>query len=122
MPFTGYRAVGGVIQTGPVSIGREALIGEHTVLDIGTSVGEGSHSGIPQPCTSPRPCPTASAGTDPPHSPPTWTTAPSIPSPPAGCAGQPMAPLQLLTLLFVTLPLAVCVASRGSPGCQRSSR
>lgn len=43
--FTGYRAVGGVIQTGPVSIGRGALVGEHTVLDIGTSVGNGSQLG-----------------------------------------------------------------------------
>ncbi len=43
--FTGYRAVNGVIQTGPVSIGREALVGEHTVLDIGTSVGNGSQLG-----------------------------------------------------------------------------
>ena len=40
--FTGYRAVAGIIQTGPVSIGREALVGEHTVLDIGTTVGNGS--------------------------------------------------------------------------------
>jgi non-ribosomal peptide synthetase-like protein len=43
--FTGYRAMAGVIQTGPVSIGREALAGEHTVLDIGTSVGNGSQLG-----------------------------------------------------------------------------
>jgi amino acid adenylation domain-containing protein len=43
--FTGYRAVAGVIQTGPVSIGKEALIGEHTVLDIGTSVGDRSQLG-----------------------------------------------------------------------------
>jgi non-ribosomal peptide synthetase-like protein len=43
--FTGYRAVGGVIKTGPVSIGSQALIGEHTVLDIGTSVGNGSQLG-----------------------------------------------------------------------------
>ena len=43
--FTGYRAVAGVIQTGPVSIGRDALVGEHTVLDIGTSVGDGSQLG-----------------------------------------------------------------------------
>jgi non-ribosomal peptide synthetase-like protein len=43
--FSGYRAVAGVIQTGPVSIGRQALIGEHTVLDIGTSVGDGSQLG-----------------------------------------------------------------------------
>jgi len=43
--FDGYRAVSGVIQTGPVSIGKDALIGEHTVLDIGTSVGDGSQLG-----------------------------------------------------------------------------
>jgi amino acid adenylation domain-containing protein len=43
--FTGYRALAGVIQTGPVSIGKEALVGEHTVLDIGTSVGDGSQLG-----------------------------------------------------------------------------
>ena len=43
--FTGYRAVASVIQTGPVSIGKDALIGEHTVLDIGTSVGDGSQLG-----------------------------------------------------------------------------
>jgi non-ribosomal peptide synthetase-like protein len=43
--FTGYRAVAGVIRTGPVSIGRDVLIGEHTVLEIGTSVGNGSQLG-----------------------------------------------------------------------------
>ena len=43
--FTGYRAVAGVIQTGPVNIGIQALVGEHTVLDIGTSVGDGSQLG-----------------------------------------------------------------------------
>jgi non-ribosomal peptide synthetase-like protein len=43
--FTGYRAVAGVIRTGPVSIGRDALVGEHTVLDIGTRVGDGSQLG-----------------------------------------------------------------------------
>ena len=43
--FTGYRAVAGIIQTGPVSIGREALVGDHTVLDIGTTVGNGSQLG-----------------------------------------------------------------------------
>ena len=85
--FTGYRAVAGVIQTGPVSIGIEALVGEHTVLDIGTTVGMGSSSGTRRPCTNRRPFPTVSAGTDPPHSAPTLTTAPSIPSPPARCAG-----------------------------------
>jgi len=43
--FTGYRAVSGVIQTGPVSIGKDVLIGEHTLLDIGTSLGDGCQLG-----------------------------------------------------------------------------
>ncbi len=49
--------------------------------------GTGLSSGTRQPCTNPRPFPTVSAGTDPPPGAPTWTTAPSIPSPPARCAG-----------------------------------
>jgi len=43
--FTGYRVVSGVIQTGPVTIGREALVGEHTVLDIGTYIGDRAQLG-----------------------------------------------------------------------------
>jgi non-ribosomal peptide synthetase-like protein len=41
----GYRADGGVIQTGPVSIGKEALVGEAAVLDIWTSLGNGAQLG-----------------------------------------------------------------------------
>ena len=51
--FTGYRAVAGVIQTGPVSIGKDALIGEHTLLDIGTRVGDGSQLGHTMPARIP---------------------------------------------------------------------
>ena len=43
--LTGYRADDGVIQTGPVSIGKDALVGETTVLDIGTSLGDGAQLG-----------------------------------------------------------------------------
>jgi non-ribosomal peptide synthetase-like protein len=43
--FTGYRAVSGVIQTGPVSIGKDVFIGEKAVLDIGTSLGDGAQLG-----------------------------------------------------------------------------
>ncbi|MGI5132323.1 Pls/PosA family non-ribosomal peptide synthetase [Pseudonocardia sp. CA-107938] len=43
--FTAYRAQSGMIQTGPVSIGADALVGEATVLDVFTSVGDGAQLG-----------------------------------------------------------------------------
>jgi non-ribosomal peptide synthetase-like protein len=43
--FTGYRAHSGVIQTGAVTIGRNVLVGEQTVLDIETSLGDGAQLG-----------------------------------------------------------------------------
>ena len=43
--FLCYRAHGGQIQTGPVTIGRDVYIGEKTVLDIGTSMGDGAQLG-----------------------------------------------------------------------------
>jgi acetyltransferase-like isoleucine patch superfamily enzyme len=81
--FTGYRAVGGVIQTGPISIGRAALIGEHTVLDIGTSVGDGSRLG----------------------------RAPDLPY--GRLRRTAHGSLRLLILLCVTLPLTLAAAAAG---------
>jgi non-ribosomal peptide synthetase-like protein len=43
--FSCYRGYAGVIQTGPVTIGREAVVGEVTVLDIHTSLGDGAQLG-----------------------------------------------------------------------------
>ncbi|MFD2415618.1 Pls/PosA family non-ribosomal peptide synthetase [Amycolatopsis pigmentata] len=43
--FNGYRAHDGIIQTGAVSIGKDALVGELTVLDIWTSLGDGAQLG-----------------------------------------------------------------------------
>ncbi|HZZ46921.1 MAG TPA: amino acid adenylation domain-containing protein, partial [Pseudonocardia sp.] len=40
--FTGYRAVDGMIQLGPVTLGRYAHVGEKSVLDIGTWMGDGA--------------------------------------------------------------------------------
>ncbi|MFT2014382.1 Pls/PosA family non-ribosomal peptide synthetase [Streptomyces sp. 796.1] len=40
-----YRAHAGQIQTGPVTIGRDVFIGERTVLDIRTSIGDGAQLG-----------------------------------------------------------------------------
>ncbi len=41
----GYRAHAGVIQTGTVTIGRDVFIGDKTVLDINTALGDGSQLG-----------------------------------------------------------------------------
>ena len=43
--FTCYRARAGYIETGPVSIGKDAYVGEMTVLDIDTSLGNGAQLG-----------------------------------------------------------------------------
>jgi non-ribosomal peptide synthetase-like protein len=43
--FSGYRAHAGLIETGVVTLGRDALVGEATVIDIGTSMGDGAQLG-----------------------------------------------------------------------------
>ncbi|MBE1601055.1 Pls/PosA family non-ribosomal peptide synthetase [Streptomyces stelliscabiei] len=43
--FLCYRARAGRIRTGPVTLGRDVFVGEHTVLDIGTALGDGSQLG-----------------------------------------------------------------------------
>ena len=43
--FTGYRAHAGRIQTGAVTLGQDVFVGEKTVLDIGTSMGDGAQLG-----------------------------------------------------------------------------
>ncbi|WP_275467069.1 Pls/PosA family non-ribosomal peptide synthetase [Streptomyces noursei] len=43
--FLCYRAQAGRIQTGPVTLGRDVFIGERTVLDIDTAMGDGAQLG-----------------------------------------------------------------------------
>ncbi|HEX6402330.1 MAG TPA: Pls/PosA family non-ribosomal peptide synthetase [Pseudonocardiaceae bacterium] len=43
--FTCYRAHAGLIQTGSVTVGRNVVIGETSVLDINTSLGDGAQLG-----------------------------------------------------------------------------
>jgi non-ribosomal peptide synthetase-like protein len=43
--FTCYRAEGGAIQPGPVTLGRDVVVGEASVLDIETSMGDGAQLG-----------------------------------------------------------------------------
>jgi non-ribosomal peptide synthetase-like protein len=43
--FSGYRAYRGIVQVGPVTLGKNVLVGEKTVLDIDTVMGDGSQIG-----------------------------------------------------------------------------
>ncbi|MGH3786009.1 MAG: Pls/PosA family non-ribosomal peptide synthetase [Pseudonocardiaceae bacterium] len=43
--FAGYRAVAGRLQIGPVTLGADVLVGQNTVLDIGTRMGDGAQLG-----------------------------------------------------------------------------
>jgi non-ribosomal peptide synthetase-like protein len=43
--INGYRAHAGFIQVGPITIGRNAVISESTVIDIETSMGDGTQLG-----------------------------------------------------------------------------
>jgi len=43
--ISGYRAQAGVIQTGAVSLGKNVFVGEVTVIDIETSMGDGAQLG-----------------------------------------------------------------------------
>jgi non-ribosomal peptide synthetase-like protein len=43
--FNCYRAQGGMIQTGTVTLGRHVFIGEATVLDVQTGMGDGAQLG-----------------------------------------------------------------------------
>ncbi|OLM20948.1 MULTISPECIES: Pls/PosA family non-ribosomal peptide synthetase [unclassified Pseudonocardia] len=43
--LSGYRARDGVVQIGPVTLGRDVVVGEKTVLDIGTAIGDGGQLG-----------------------------------------------------------------------------
>ncbi len=111
--FTGYRAVAGVIQTGPVSIGREALIGEHTVLDIGTSVGNGSQLGHTSSLQESQAVPDGQHwhGSPAQRTDVDYRSVAPIPSGPLRRTAH--GSLQVLSLLFVTLPLAAGVSVAG---------
>ncbi len=43
--LNGYRAVAGRIQTGPITIGADAVVGEQSVLDIGAVLGDRAQLG-----------------------------------------------------------------------------
>ncbi|MET9521138.1 Pls/PosA family non-ribosomal peptide synthetase [Streptomyces coeruleorubidus] len=102
-----YNAAGGVIETGPVTLGRGAVVGEVTVLDIGTRLGDASRLGHASSLH------TGQAVPDGEH----WQGSPAQPADgdfqevePARCGTVRRAvhgTLLMLTVLLVYLPLAV---------------
>ena len=91
--FSCYRAYAGWIQTGRVTIGRNVFIGEKTVLDINTSMGDVSQLGHASSLHSGQRCRTGERW----HGSPAQrtdarTTCGSRPGPAAGGAGSGSAP------------------------------
>ncbi|MET9762287.1 Pls/PosA family non-ribosomal peptide synthetase [Streptomyces sp. NPDC006372] len=102
-----YRAADGVIETGQVTVGRDAVVSEVTVLDIGTRLGDGSRLGHASSLHSGQAVPDGA------H----WHGSPAQPADadfpavePARCGTARRAvhgALLMLTILLVYVPLAV---------------
>jgi non-ribosomal peptide synthetase-like protein len=105
--FLCYRAHAGLIQTGPVTLGKDALVGEMTVIDIDTWMGDGTQLGHASSLHAGQVVPDGHV----------WHGSPAQPAEvnyrtvepvPCGTLRRPVyACVQLLTMLFVYLPLAI---------------
>ena len=104
--FTCYRAHAGLIQTGPVTLGKDVLVSEATVLDIGTSMGDRAQLGHASSLHTGQAVP---AGERWHGSPAQRTDVDYRAAGPAECGSLRRAVyslLQLLRVLLVNLPLA----------------
>ncbi|MER5185488.1 Pls/PosA family non-ribosomal peptide synthetase [Streptomyces sp. NPDC002896] len=105
--FLCYRAHAGRIQTGRVTIGRDAFIGEKTVLDIDTAVGDGAQLGHASSLHTGQVVPTGESWHG---SPAQRTETDHVRVPPATC-GTPRRTLYglatLLQIFCLVVPLAV---------------
>ncbi|WP_078624112.1 Pls/PosA family non-ribosomal peptide synthetase [Streptomyces monomycini] len=108
--FTCYRADAGVIRTGPVVLGQNVLVSEATVLDIGTSLGDGARLGHASALHTGQAVPAGEHW----HGSPAQRTEAGHRMPDAAFRSTPRAAyaiLQLLSALLVYLPLAIGGAS-----------
>ncbi|MGH4007036.1 MAG: Pls/PosA family non-ribosomal peptide synthetase [Pseudonocardiaceae bacterium] len=108
--FTCYRAHAGLIQTGVVTLGKNALVGEATVLDIETSLGAGSQLGHSSSLYAGQAVPDGQRW----HGSPAQRTEVDYRAvDPTGCGPLRRVVytvLQLLTVLFLGLPLVGSVS------------
>ncbi|MFF3020698.1 Pls/PosA family non-ribosomal peptide synthetase [Streptomyces sp. NPDC057939] len=104
--FTCYRAQAGIIRTGSVSLGKDAVVGEASVIDIGTGLGNGARLAHASALHSGQVVPDGE------H----WHGSPAVPAAtsaslvgPAACGTLRRAThgvLQVLAVLLVYLPLS----------------
>ncbi len=102
-----YRARAGVIETGPVVLGRDAVVSEATVLDIGTRLGDGAQLGHASSLHTGQTVPDGERWHGSPAQP---ADADFQPVPPARCGTLRRfghGTLLLLTIVLVYVPLAV---------------
>ncbi|WP_345703206.1 Pls/PosA family non-ribosomal peptide synthetase, partial [Pseudonocardia eucalypti] len=105
--FNCYRARAGVIEVGPVTLGRDVYIGEATVLDIGTSIGDGAQLGHSSALHAGQAVPAGERWHGSPAQ-PTDTDYRVVPPARVGTARRALwATGQLVVGLFVYLPLAL---------------
>ncbi|MCT9075491.1 Pls/PosA family non-ribosomal peptide synthetase [Streptomyces fulvoviolaceus] len=105
--FLCYRAHAGRIQTGRVTLGRDVFVGEKTVLDLGTSMGDGAQLGHASALYDGAAVP---AGERWHGSPARRTDTEYVRVPPAHCSTPRRAGFALAALLqtlFVYVPLSV---------------
>src|SRR5205814_1372255 len=103
--FLGYRAQAGRIEIGPVTLGRDAFVGEGTVLDINTSMGDGAQLGHTSSLHNSQSVPSGERWHG---SPARRTDVNYLRVPPARCGTlrRPIsAALTLIAILFVWAPL-----------------
>jgi len=110
---TGYHARAGVIETGPVILGRDAFVGEHTVIDIHAALGDGAQVGHASALLPGQAVPAGEC----------WHGSPAVPAE-ADCDYRTVAPARcgalrriwssltrLVLLLAVAGPVSAAVAS-----------
>ncbi|SNR96206.1 non-ribosomal peptide synthetase terminal domain of unknown function [Blastococcus mobilis] len=106
----GYRAHAGVIQTGAITIGKGVLIGEKTVLDIGTSLGDAAQLGHVSSLHEPQAVPAGERW----HGSPAQRTDTDYRTvPPARCGALrrgSYATWQLATVLVLYVPVGMVLA------------
>jgi len=111
--MSGYRARAGMIETGPITIGAGAFVGEHSVLDINTSLGDRAQLGHASALLAGQAVPAGQC----------WHGSPAEPAPrdhayltvpPARCGAVRKAlfcAVRLLLLVAVVGPVEVAMAS-----------
>src|SRR5205814_1815349 len=103
--FLCYRAQAGRIEIGPVTLGRDVFVGETTVLDINTSMGDGTQLGHTSTLHSGQAVPDGERW----HGSPAQRTETNyVRVAPARCSGlrrATSAALALIGILFVIAPL-----------------